>query len=94
MSRQHTHTAHTRTIRFNKSNARGLVSAGKYDSRSLGLTFALDMMAFRAAGWVTNDSSSSGGRPRTETIVSSWWCGLWPWVGEEEEEEVCTKLKQ
>lgn len=70
-----------RTIRRNKSSASGLESAGKYESRSLGLAFALDMMAFRAAGCVTNDSCSSGGRPSTDTIVSNWWCGLWPWQG-------------
>lgn len=45
-----------RTIRRNRSIAKGLESAGKYDSSSLGLEFALDMIAFRAAGCVTKDS--------------------------------------
>lgn len=61
----------SRTIRLNKSTAKGLASAGKYDFSSFGFESALDMMAFRAAGWVTKDSSSSGGSPSTETIVSN-----------------------
>jgi len=77
-----------------RSNAFRLVSSGSFRLRPFGLFFRASIIVFPASWCTGKPSFSTGGHPRTFTIISNWWSGDFPcgWNKEIEKCDFCCDI--